>query len=248
MITKIPNSIKVGKQHGGFGIQILFPGKGIGSSDTGIGTIGRIDQAIVSPGTLVPMHPHQDDEILTYLRSGIVKHTDSEGHDEMISNQRMMMMNAGAIFQHEELVQDGAVLTGLQIFLRPERKGLDPMVQFHDFTEPHSTNKWRALAGKENTYPLQIRSSTWLYDIRMEKENSQTLPSLPVTNTSRLLYVFDGEVLVNEKITLTKGESIFVEDETIDINAVQMSDVVLFITDKNAEYSTEGMYSGNQNR
>jgi hypothetical protein len=94
MITKIDNSSKIGKQVGGFGIQILYPGTILNpAKDTGFGTIGRIDHASVMPGTLIPMHPHRDDEILTYLRSGKVKHKDSEGVTDTISAGRMMLMN-----------------------------------------------------------------------------------------------------------------------------------------------------------
>src|SRR5689334_11964704 len=97
MLTKIDNTIKYGKQHGGFGIQILYPGLIHPQlNDTGFSTIGRIDHARITPGTVIPMHPHRDDEILTYLRSGKVMHLDSEGHSDIISNQKLMMMNAGA--------------------------------------------------------------------------------------------------------------------------------------------------------
>jgi redox-sensitive bicupin YhaK (pirin superfamily) len=48
------------------------------------------------------MHPHKDDEIITYLRSGQVNHRDSEGNTVIISNQRLMVMNAGAGFYHEQ--------------------------------------------------------------------------------------------------------------------------------------------------
>ncbi|MEO7048481.1 MAG: pirin family protein [Ferruginibacter sp.] len=88
MLQSISNQQKIIKKNGGFGIEILFPGKGIGSDDSGIGTIGRIDQATVTHGTLVPMHPHKDDEILTYLRSGSVEHKDTEGNIEVITNKR----------------------------------------------------------------------------------------------------------------------------------------------------------------
>jgi redox-sensitive bicupin YhaK (pirin superfamily) len=43
------------------------------------------------------MHPHRDDEILTYLRSGIAEHKDTEGNIEIITNKRLMMMNAGSL-------------------------------------------------------------------------------------------------------------------------------------------------------
>src|SRR4028118_1040207 len=149
MLKKIGNSEKVTKQHGGFGIEILSPGTVTpNAKDTGIGTIGRIDQARVMPGTLVVMHPHRDDEILTYLRSGRVKHLDSEGLTETISSNKLMMMNTGKKFYHEELVLEaGEVLEGLQIFIRPEQSALQPRVQFYDLPEKFSVNQWRKLAG-----------------------------------------------------------------------------------------------------
>lgn len=40
MLTKLDNSIKYGKQHGGFGIEILYPGVVLSNSeDTGIAGI-----------------------------------------------------------------------------------------------------------------------------------------------------------------------------------------------------------------
>ena len=249
MLQVISNQQKIIKKNGGFGIEILFPGKAIGSEDSGIGTIGRIDQATVTPGTLVPMHPHQDDEILTYLRSGLVEHKDTEGNIEVITNKRLMIMNAGSQFQHEELVlPEGGVLTALQIFIRPEIGGLTPQVQFHEFPETISQNEWRAVAGKSDGFPLKIRSNTWIYDMSLEQGKQQSLPVLPIGNATCLVYVFDGSVTVNGNINLQKGESLLVEDEEILVKAVEDCNVVLFVTDRTAPVFKEGMYSGNINR
>lgn len=249
MLQKISNPEKILKKNGGFGIEILFPGKGIDSEDSGIGTIGRIDQATVTPGTLVPMHPHKDDEILTYLRSGIVEHKDTEGNIEVVTNKRLMMMNAGAQFQHEELVlPDGGVLTALQIFIRPEFGGLIPKVQFYDFSEAISRNKWRQLAGKDDTFPLQIRSSTWIYDISLEQGKQQSLPVLPIRDATCLVYLFDGLLAINDNFNIQKGESMVVENEEIWLKAVEECNIVLFVTDRNATAFEDGMYSGNINR
>lgn len=101
-----------------------------------------MDHARITPGTLISMHPHQDDEILTYLRSGQVKHTDSEGFTDIISNQKLMMMNAGERYYHQEQVlEEGDVLEDLQIFIRPEMGGLKPQVQFYELQEAYSTNQ-----------------------------------------------------------------------------------------------------------
>jgi len=249
MLQVISNQQKIIKKNGGFGIEILFPGKGIGSDDSGIGTIGRIDQATVIPGTLVPMHPHQDDEILTYLRSGVVEHKDTEGNIEVITNKRLMMMNAGSKFQHEELVlPPGGKLTALQIFIRPETGSLKPQVQFHEFLDVVSLNEWREVAGKGAAFPLQIRSNTWIYDMKLEQGNQRSLPVLPLKEATCLVYVFDGSLMVNENINLQKGECLVVEDEEIRLKAVDESNIVLFVTNSNAPIFKEGMYSGNINR
>lgn len=247
MLTRIDTTIKYGKQHGGFGIQILYPGLIRPQlKDTGFSTLGRIDHARITPGTLIPMHPHKDDEILTYLRSGKVKHLDSEGHTDIISSQKLMMMNAGANFYHEERVlEEGGILEGLQIFIRPEVAGLKPQVQFHQLQDAYSINQWRKMAGKGKDYPLQIRSHTWLMDMRLEKEEEVLLPETSTENTAFLFYVFNGEVQVNGDMILMTGESVLIEKENPLFNALETSDIVLFITQTDAAHFDGGMYSGN---
>jgi redox-sensitive bicupin YhaK (pirin superfamily) len=247
MLTKIGTTIKYGKKYGGFGIQILYPGLIRPKlNDTGFSTIGRIDHSRITPGTLIPMHPHSDDEILTYLRNGEVKHLDSEGFTDIISNQKLMMMNAGANFYHEERVlEEGGVLEGLQIFIRPEVGGLKPQVQFHQLQDAYSNNHWRKIAGKGQDYPLQIRSNTWLMDLRLKKGEEVLLPGAPAENTAFLFYVFNGEIQVTRDIFLTTGESVLIEREIPLFTALKTSDIVLFITQTDAVHFDGGMYSGN---
>lgn len=250
MITKIDNAIKYGRQHNGFGVQILYPGLAKPQLiDTGFHTIGRIDHARITPGTLIPMHPHKDDEILTYLRSGKVKHSDSEKNTEIISYQRLMMMNAGARFSHEELVlEEGGTLEGMQIFIRPEEGNQPAQVQFHDLEGIYSSNQWRKIAGKGSDYSLQIRSSTWLMDVRLEKGREIVLPEPPSEDSVFLFYVFKGTVNVNDTILLEAGESIIIENEQLVFRAVETCDIMLFITQPEAAHFDEGMYSGNLKR
>ncbi len=247
MIAKIDNTIKYGKQRGGFGIQILYPGLVRPElNDSGFSTIGRIDHARITPGTLIPMHPHKNDEILTYLRSGKVNHKDSEGHTDTVSNQRLMMMNAGSSFYHEERTsEEDDTLEGLQIFLRPEVKGLKPKVQFHQLQNIHSINQWRKIAGKNQEYPMQIRSNTWLMDLRLEKGKKILLPNQPAENCAFLFYVFKGKIEVGNAMTLETGESALMESESPKFRADETSDIVLFITQTTATHFDGGMYSGN---
>ena len=245
MIVKIDNSKKVGNDH----IKILYPGKAMGLTDTGFATIGRIDQATLNPGAFIAMHPHINDEILSYFRSGKVKHTDSTGFSEYITPARLMLMKAGHSFFHEEkILDDSDQLEGLQIFIRPNQQDLIPEVQFYDLPTIYSENIWRLLAGPTNDAPLQLRSETWIYDIQIKAENQIEIPAIPKKEITLLLYIFQGSAMVNNLITLHKGESILIKDEpTISLHSTQ-SEMVLFATDEQSTYFDGGMYSGNQNK
>lgn len=245
MIHKIGNDKKTGNAH----IKILYLGAAIGSTDTGIATIGRIDQASLNPGAFIAMHPHINDEILSYFRSGKVKHTDSTGFSEFITPSRLMLMKAGHSFFHEEKVaDDSAVLEGLQIFIRPREKDLTPDVQFYELPAIYSENEWRLLAAPTSDAPLQLRSDTWIYDIQITAEKQLGIPELPKKELTLLLYVFQGTALINDSITLDKGESIVVNgEEPVTIQAKNL-EMVLFATDEASRFFDGGMYSGNQNR
>lgn len=245
-MQKVFRSNKHRHGSGGFGIEILWPGKVQQSDDSGIGGIGRIDHANVSPGTVISMHPHRDDEILTYMRKGKMLHLDTVGNEEEISNTRLMLMNAGHTFQHEERIlgEKGESMQCLQIFVRPTESDLKPQVQFHDFGTPYSHGAWRLIAGPDEA-PLIFRSQTWLQDARLNKDEELSLPKLPVLGVSRILYVFEGRAKIGN-LELDSGESVIINDNVAHtVKAQQDTDLVLFTTDPHAKFFREGMFSGN---
>jgi len=231
--------------HGVFHIEILYPGMALGLSDTGFYTIGRIDHASFRPPGVVPMHPHRDDEILSYMRAGRQTHKDSKGHVEPLSASRLMMMNAGSGIEHEESAEQDVEM--LQIFMRPAENGLTPLVQFHQFEDIYSTDQWRLVAGNDADSPLHLRTATDIYDVRLSAGTTLQLPvaEKPVIN---FLYIFNGTVnIAGEK--LTKGDSAVLDADQLSIEAALAaleSDLVLFQIAADARYSDSGMFSGNQ--
>lgn len=243
MIHKINKSSLSGKGP----IRILYPGMGFPEGDSGIGSIGRIDHAAIQGGVTIPMHPHVNDEILSYFRSGEALHRDSEGFEKTIGRQRLMLMKAGKSFYHEETInRDNGTLEGLQIFIRPGKKDLEPEVVFLDLDKLHSDNNWRLLASPTDQTTFRFSSSTWIYDVRLLKGNTIAMPALPKQHLTALLYVFNGSVRVNEQIDLVKKESIIFKEETVSVTAIDDAELVLFFTDEKAEVFKGGMYSGNQ--
>lgn len=241
MIKKIENDKKVGNAH----IKILYPGSVIESSnDSGLGSIGRIDHANIGGNVTIKMHPHINDDILSYFRTGHAVHTDSEGFQATVSRNKLMLMKAGKLFYHEETMPEP--LEGLQIFIRPKAKDLKPEVIFQDLNELDSVDSWRLLASPTEQTQLKFSSETWIYDTKLTNGRAIELPDLPKNGLTGLLYVFQGNVVLNNGINLQKGESVLFKNEQIGINALETSELVLFITDENTEYYDGGMYSGNK--
>ena len=232
------------RSHGGddFHIDIVRPGLAFGGSDHGLGPLGGVDHARVRPGVVVAMHPHRNDEILTYLRSGTVLHEDTSGYKTEINSHRLMLMNAGSGLMHEETNVGGTDVTGLQIFVRPEVAELTPRVQFHDFGEVRSENEWRLIAGPETAgAPLVFRSAVTMFDQRLTSA-STTLPELG--GKTGFFYVVSGSVTVSPNLKLGAGDGLVIEGETPEVQHESDADLVLFVVDRSAPFTRAGAFSG----
>ena len=115
MIRKLGNDKKVGNAH----IRILYPGVAFkNSKDTGLGTIGRIDHAQLAGGVTIKMHPHINDDILSYFRTGYAQHIDSEGFEAEVSRHKLMLMKAGKTI----VLKTGNETSCLKTFMAKEIK------------------------------------------------------------------------------------------------------------------------------
>ena len=110
---------------GPFTITRVQPGDVLGteSEDTAFGPLAIIDHAVMKKGLTIKMHEHINDEILSYIRLGVMHHKDSEGFEAPFARGKLMMMNAGTGFWHEEKVKEDEVEM-LQIFVRPSETNL----------------------------------------------------------------------------------------------------------------------------
>ena len=244
MIRLLRSSEAQRVRRGLFNIDLNLPGRAVDDPDdpNGLAQLGRFDHAHLYPGVFVGMHPHQNDEILTYLREGEMTHEDTAGEQVVISNHKIMMMNAGSGIHHQESIpEDGQPVRLLQIFLRPERDDELPAVQFHDFAEPYAMDRWRLVAGhaKQNP-PLLIRSHASVYDRRLVSGEASLLNEKGKTY---LLHVFSGSVVVGDD-EVKEGDSLIYQDEILTVRTDATADLVLFELDKHAAYSRHGMFSG----
>jgi redox-sensitive bicupin YhaK (pirin superfamily) len=212
--------------------------------DAGFAGLGLIDHARLQPGLLVKMHEHRNDEIISYLRSGRMQHTDSTGTSEVISPDRLMVMNAGRGFSHEEAVVGNEPIEMLQIFVRPEAADLEPGVQFVSLEEAERNGQWRLLTGPVGSSALSfVRQAIYLYDIHLSAGASIDLPTAP--GFDQWLYVFRGAISAGDQQAETHTALTFGADEAArDVTALTETDLVLFLVDRRAPFSRAGTLSG----
>ncbi|HZO37240.1 MAG TPA: pirin family protein [Solirubrobacteraceae bacterium] len=229
---------------GPFVIRRIHPGliDGRPTQDPVVGPLAIVDHATLGVGTLVNMHEHRNDEILSYIWRGTMIHEDSTGQRIPISPQKLMMMNAGRSFWHEESTPDEPVEM-LQIFVRPEAADLDAGVHFYDRPADFRDGRWNHIGGPAGSgAPLTIRNQVHVYDIHPSAGDRIEVPT--AEGMRQWVYVMDGEIELGGQ-AVRKGDAI--SDLTGDLpplTVTQDATVVAFLADPDAGASLAGSISG----
>lgn len=226
---------------GPFSITRVQPGKILGKvGDTAFGPLSNIDHAVLQKGLTIKMHEHVNDEILSYVHSGVMHHRDSAGFEAPIAPGELMMMNAGESFWHEEKVNKDEVEM-LQIFIRPNETNLSAEIQFHD--KSLDNRDWYVMVGPEGSdTPLYVRQNVYILDAHPKAGEELEVPIYE--GLQPFLYVMNGEISV-EALTIGKQEAVTDLDKPLPpIIANKDSTLVLFFVDMNASMSMAGTISG----
>ncbi|MDF9746155.1 pirin family protein [Natrinema salsiterrestre] len=232
----------VSQNQGKFRIHLNFPGHAVpGHDDHGYGPLATVVESFMDPGTLIRMHQHRNEEIISWVPDGVMRHDDRLGNELVTDPEHVMVMNAGSGFWHaEETYEDDPPLRMLQIFVRPHSLDLEPGIQ-HEPIPDAAPNEWRHLFGPEGgDAPLSVRNEVDFYDCRLEAGATATLPSRPGWDT--YLYVFDGAVTVgDEGAAIGYTESALVTGEgDVPVTATEESLVVAFCIDPDAPITRQG--------
>ncbi|MFD1927890.1 pirin family protein [Sporosarcina siberiensis] len=245
MLQKLGSGNHAQPFRGPFTITRVQPGDILGNetTDTAFGPLAIIDHAVMKKGLTVKMHEHVNDEILSYIGSGVMQHKDSAGFEAPIARGKLMMMNAGASFWHEEKVNEDEVEM-LQIFVRPNETNLSPEIQFHD--KPVDNHDWYVMVGPEGSKaPLYVRQQVYILDAHPKAGEELVVPTY--LGLTPFLYVMNGEIKV-QNLTIGKQEALTdLVNPLPPLVANEDTTIVLFFVDMNASMSMDGTISGLKN-
>jgi redox-sensitive bicupin YhaK (pirin superfamily) len=205
----------------------------------GFSVLRVINEDIVAGGQGFGMHSHRDMEIVTYMLGGAIQHKDSMGNGSVIHAGDVQRMTAGTGVRHSEFNasnQEAAHL--LQIWLLPERNGIEPGYEEKHFDAASKTNQWRLIASRSaREGSLLIHQDVDLYATILGAGKSLDYATYP----GRSLYfqIARGSVQVNGT-QLEKGDAIAMDD-VIHVEIVSQTDaeIVLFDLPSSKLYGNE---------
>lgn len=182
----------------------------------------------IAPGRGFGAHPHENVEIVTYVLSGELVHKDSLGTGSTIRPGELQRMTAGTGIVHSEFNPSATEPVHLyQIWMYPERAGLEPSYEQKAFSEEERRGRLRLVAspdGRDGS--LSIRQDARLYLALMEggEEISHELGP----GRHAWVQVLRGEVALGELAISAGDGAAITEERSLAIRAGGQAEVLVF--------------------
>ena len=182
----------------------------------------------IAPKSGFPTHPHQDMEIITYVRTGAITHRDSMGNEGRTEAGDVQVMSAGRGVAHSEFNLGDEETTLFQIWIIPSERGGDPGWGARQFPKGDRAGQFVALASgaanDDDALPIRTDARVLGATVRAgesltytPRDASRHLYLVPATGRIR---IGDIEAAARDGIAITKEDS-------ITITAIEDSELVL---------------------
>jgi len=187
-----------------------------------------INEDWVEPEAGFGMHPHQDMEIITVQVDGELRHRDSLGSGSTLRAGEVQVMSAGTGISHSEANPSrGESSHLLQIWILPERKGIEPRYEQKAFLETERRGRLQPVAtpdGRGGSLRIHQDASLLLGSM----ESGKSLSYAPAPGRHAWVQVARGAVELNG-MAMKQGDGAAVSDETaLRLLASEDSDILLF--------------------
>ena len=187
-----------------------------------------INEDRVQPGQGFGTHGHRDMEIISYIVEGALAHRDSMGNGSVVTAGDVQRLTAGTGVQHSEMNASAEEpVHFLQIWILPERKGLEPGYEERQFAVAEKRGKLRLIAARNGEQDaLSVHQDVALYAAILEP--GQTLDHALDPGRHAWVQVVRGELVVNSQI-LHQGDGAAISEETgLLLRAAGSTEVIVF--------------------
>lgn len=192
-------------------------------SRSGVGALLVWNDDEIAPGAGFDAHPHADMEIITYVRQGAITHRDSLGNEGRTEAGDVQVMHAGTGIFHAELNREDGPTRIFQIWLLPNRLGVDPGWEARAF--PRDGNGLHLLASGTDPSAIKLYADGEVRAGLLRKGTTVT-HVLPAGRAAYLVPA-TGAVTVNGNTAGTRDGVVIVGEPRVEITAAEDAEIVL---------------------
>lgn len=194
----------------------------------GFSQLRVVNEDWIEPGKGFGTHPHRDMEIVTYMIDGALEHKDSMGNGSVIRPGELQRMTAGTGVYHSEFNHSNAQQAHLlQIWILPEKTGLQPGYEQKLFPREEKQNQWRIVGSRDGrdgslTIHQDVNLLSAILDEGKEIEYSFD------EQRRGFLQVVHGDVIIDGQ-RLSAGDAVAMQDQAaVSVRATEESELLLF--------------------
>ena len=187
-----------------------------------------MNEDTVAPGQGFGTHPHRDMEIVTYVLSGALEHKDSMGNGEVLRPGEFQRMTAGTGITHSEFNPSPTEPVHLyQIWLLPERQGLEPSYEQKRFSDEERQNRLRLVASRDAAEgSLLIHQDARIYLASLDV--GQVVNHALAPGRHGWLQVLRGSVNLNGQNLASSDGAAISDESALEITASDSAEIMLF--------------------
>jgi len=164
-------------------------------ANKGVSVLRVINDDTVQPNSGFETHAHRDMEIISYIREGTIEHRDSMGHVTRLEAGDVQVMTAGTGVVHSEFNPSATEpLRFLQIWIRPDQKGLGP--GYRQFKFPRINGRQTIVSPDGINGSLRINQDTTIERVRLAADDEITFEV--DGERSAYLHMVSGEMNLND--------------------------------------------------
>ena len=194
----------------------------------GFGALRVINEDRVVPGQGFGTHGHENMEIISYVLEGALEHKDSLGTGSVMRPGELQRMTAGSGIRHSEFNPSKTdPLHFLQIWIIPEREGLEPSYEQKNFPASERHGRLRLMASRDGRDgSLTVHQDVDLYGALLPTDRTLDFECRP--DRQLWLQVARGTLRAGDQ-PLYAGDGLgLTEPGTFEITATDDTEFLLF--------------------
>jgi redox-sensitive bicupin YhaK (pirin superfamily) len=191
------------------------------------GTLRVFNDDTLSPGAVWPLHPHRDNEVVTYVAAGEFRHADERGKGGVLKKGWVQHTTVGRGMWHSEINNlPDRPMRFIQMWFYPAERGLEPSVEQKAIEKTDRTDRFLPLVSNRDRGALAIAAdarvfSSFLHAGRTGRYDLEAGRGI-------YLYVLEGgPITVNTVKVPPLGSAMITEEKAVELAALEDVELLL---------------------